>query len=209
VSKSEKPAVVYWLDNTLYLNITNRCSNSCFFCLKNYKRGVGGFNLKLQQEPTVAQIKEELGKVLNTRFWAGVVFCGFGEPTERLDVLLETTRWIRQHYGKPLVIRVDTNGHGCILNGGTQVVAELKAAGVDRVSVSLNAGDEKTYTDVCRPSFGGAYDNVLDFIRQAKSLLQVEATAVRIPEVDMKSVQAAAEDLGVALRVREYIPGFY
>jgi len=145
MAKNEKPKTVYWLDNKLYLNITNRCSNCCFFCLKNFKRGVGGFNLKLADEPTISQIECELSQVLGMRNWDEIVFCGFGEPTERLDVLLEVARWIRQHYGRPLRIRVNTNGHGYLLNQGRDVAAELKAAGVDKVSVSLNAGDRETY----------------------------------------------------------------
>ena len=80
------------MENKLYLNITNRCSNCCFFCLKNFKRGVAGFNLKLAEEPSFEQITGELDEVLNMRNWSEVVFCGFGEPTERLDLLLEIAR---------------------------------------------------------------------------------------------------------------------
>lgn len=209
MAQDNKPKTVYWLDNTLYLNITNKCSNSCFFCLKRYKRGVGGFNLKLAEEPSVNQIIGELGEVLNMRSWNGVVFCGFGEPTERLDTLLEVTRWIRQHYGRPLQIRVNTNGHGYVLNPGRDVGKELKAAGVDKVSVSLNADDKGTYMEICKPTFPDAYEAVLDFIRKAKLVLEVEVTAVRLPEVDLAKVQAVAEGLGVKFRVREYIPCFY
>ncbi len=209
IAKDEKPKAVYWLDNKLYLNITNRCSNSCFFCLKNFKRGVGGFNLKLTEEPSVDPITGELEGVLGMRSWAEAVFCGFGEPTERLDVLLAVARWIRQHHGRPLKIRVNTNGHGCVLNGGRDVAAELKAAGVDRVSVSLNAGDKETYEQVCKPTFEGAYEATIDFIKRAKPVLQVEATAVRMPEVDLAKAKAVADRLGVEFRVREYIPCFY
>ena len=205
----ERPRTVYWLGNTLYLNITNQCSNNCYFCLKRYKRGVGGFNLKLPQEPSATQITAELSEVLNMRSWDGVVFCGFGEPTERLDVLLEVARWIRQHYGRPLQIRVNTNGHGIALNAGRDVAGESKAAGVNKVSVSLNAGDKETYMEICKPTFPDAYEAVLDFIRKAKPLLQVEVTAVRVPEVDIAKVQAVADGLGVVFRVREYIPCFY
>jgi TatD family-associated radical SAM protein len=209
MAKDEKPKTVYWLDNKLYLNITNQCSNCCFFCLKNFKRGVGGFNLKLAEEPTVAQITGELGQVLGMRNWDEMVFCGFGEPTERLDVLLEVARWIRQHYGRPLRIRVNTNGHGYLLNPGRDVAAELKAAGVDKVSVSLNAGDSETYMEICKPTFAGAYEAVIDFIQKAKPTLQVEATAVRMPEVDVAKAKAAADCLSVEFRIREYIPCFY
>ncbi|HMK94061.1 MAG TPA: TatD family nuclease-associated radical SAM protein [Candidatus Limnocylindrales bacterium] len=209
MAKDEKPRTVYWLDNKLYLNITNKCSNCCFFCLKNFRRGVGGFNLKLDEEPTVIQIIDELGQVLAMRNWDEVVFCGFGEPTERLDVLLEVARWIRQHYRRPLRIRVDTNGHGYLLNRGRDVATELKAAGVDKVSVSLNAGDRETYVEVCKPTFAGAYEAVVDFIEKAKPVLQVEATMVRMPEVDVAKAKAVANGLGVEFWVREYIPCFY
>jgi GTP 3',8-cyclase len=206
---NEKPRTVYWLNNTLYLNITNRCSNSCYFCLKRYKRGVGGFNLKLDSEPNAAQIKAELKEVLHMRSWVGLVFCGFGEPTERLDVLLEVTRWVRQHYGRPLQIRLDTNGHGYALNPGRDVVAELKAAGVDKASVSLNAGDKETYVEICKPIFPDAYETVRVFVIRAKLEIEVEVTAVRVPEVDLAKVQSFADTLGVKLKVREYIPCFF
>ena len=207
--KNEKPTTVYWLDNTLYLNITNLCSNCCFFCLKNFKRGVGGFDLKLSEEPTIETIICELGKVLSMRNWAEVVFCGLGEPTERLDVLLQVARWIRQHHGRLLSIRVNTNGQGCLLNPGRDVAAELEQAGVDKVSVSLNAADRETYDEICKPTFVCAYEAILDFIERAKPFLEVEVTAVRMPEVDVANVKVVADGLGVRFRVREYIPCFF
>jgi cyclic pyranopterin phosphate synthase len=206
MAQTEKPATVYWLDYTLYLNITNQCSNNCYFCLKRYKKGVGVFNLKLTQEPTKEQIISELSKVLQLRNWDGLVFCGFGEPTNHLDVLLEVARWIRQHYGRPLELRLDTNGHGYVLNRGRDVASELKAAGIDKVSVSLNAGDAQTYGEICKPTFEGAFGAVLDFIEKAKLVLEVEVSAVRLPEVDLSLVQAVADVLGVKFKVREYIP---
>ena len=203
------PRTVYWLDNTLYLNITNQCSNSCYFSLKRYRRGVGGFNLKLNQEPSVAQITAELAEVLHMKSWSGLVFCGFGEPTQRLDVLLEVARWVKQHYGRPLQIRVDTNGQGYVLNRGRDVIAELRAVGITKVSVSLNAGEKETYKEICKPTVPEAYEAILDFICKAKLVLGIDVTAVRLPEVDLAKVQAVADGLGVNLKVREYIPCFY
>ena len=143
------------------------------------------------------------------RNWAELVFCGFGEPTERLDLLVEVSRWVRQHHGRPLKIRLNTNGHGYLLNKGRDVAADLKAGGIDRVSVSLNAGDKETYVQVCKPTLEGAYEGVIEFIEKAKPILHVEATAVRIPEVDVASVKTVAEGLDVGFRVREYIPCFF
>jgi GTP 3',8-cyclase len=209
MAQNRKPTTVYWLDKTLYLNITNHCSNSCYFCLKRYKSGVGGFDLRLEAEPSVVQIIADLTEVLHMRIWDELVFCGFGEPTERLDVLLEVAKWVKQNYGKTLQIRLDTNGHGYMLNPGRNVAAELKAAGVDRVSVSLNAGDRETYNEICKPIFLEGYKVVLDFIEKTKLLLNVEVTAIRLPEVDLAKVKVVADGLGVLFNVREYIPCFY
>jgi TatD family-associated radical SAM protein len=207
--REEKPRTVYWLGDNLYLNMTYRCSNNCVFCIRNFRNGVGGFNLKLSKEPSVANVISELEEVINNRNWNEIVFCGFGEPTERLDCLLEVTRWIRRHYGKPLVVRVNTNGHGYALNAGRDVVAELKAAGVDKVSVSLNAHDEETYNEVCKPRFAGAFAAVLEFIEKAKGKLDVEVTAVTTPEVDLHKVEDLAKRMGVKFRLRVCIPCFW
>jgi TatD family-associated radical SAM protein len=210
VSSVEMDAnIVYWLGENLYLNITNQCSNNCYFCIRNFKRGVGSFNLKLQKDPNLNEILGELQKVINARSWNEIVFCGFGEPLTRLDVVLEVSRWIRRNYGKMVTIRVDTNGHGDLLNPKRNVVEELKKAGVEKVSVSLNAHDNATYIQVCRPKFERAFESVLDFIRKAKELLNVEITAVRVPEVDISKVEKIAEKLNVKFRVREYIQPFW
>ncbi len=205
---NENPRTVYWLGNSLYLNITNRCSNNCWFCFRNFKQGVGGFNLKLKEEPTAAIVIAELEEALAGRRWSEVVFCGFGEPTERLDLLLEVTRWIRKRC--PIMpIRLDTNGHGALLNKGRQVAKELKAAGVTSASVSLNGYNEETYRENCRSEFPGAFEAVLEFVRAAKPEIEVEVSVVRMPEVDLEKVKAVADALGVKFRVRDYIPCFW
>ena len=202
------PSVVYWLGNSIYLNVTNRCSNSCYFCFRKFKTGIREFNLKLEKEPTLEEVIEELRKVINKKNCGEVVFCGFGEPLERLNLVLEVTRWVKKHYWK--TVRVDTNGQGYLLNKGRNVVRELKEAGVDKVSVSLNAHDKETYNQICKPVFEDAYENVLEFIKKAKEEgLETEATAVRIPEVDIVKVKELAERIGIKFAVREYIPCFW
>jgi GTP 3',8-cyclase len=208
--KSEKPSVVYWLDNNLYLNITNRCSNNCWFCFRNFKDGVGGFNLKLKTEPTLSDITRELEIGLSLRRWNEVVFCGFGEPTERLDVLLEVTRWIRNRSDGTITIRVNTNGHGYALNKGREVAREMKNAGVTRVSVSLNGYDEETYSSNCRPCFNGGFREVVKFVKEAlEAKLEVEVSAVRMPEVDIDKVERITKSLGAKFRIRDYNPCFW
>ena len=207
--QEERPKTVYWLENKLYLNITNKCSNNCTFCIRHFKKGVGGFCLRLEREPTSDQIISELKEVIFRRNWEEIVFCGFGEPTERLDCLLEVSRWIRQNYRRPVKIRVNTNGQGLLINSGRDVPNELKSAGVDKVSVSLNAGGKEVYQEICRPKFENAFDAVLDFILKAKKELEVEVTAVTIPEVDLQEIKATAEKMGLKLRLRQYIPCFW
>jgi TatD family-associated radical SAM protein len=205
----KSPSIVYWFGNNLYLNITNQCSNNCYFCLRNFKDGVGGFNLKLERKPAINEILTELQKVINLKNWREIVFCGFGEPLTRLDCVLEVSRWIRRYYGKIVTLRVDTNGQGYLLNKGHRVVEELKEAGIDKISVSLNAPDKETYMEVCRPLFENAFESVLEFIRKAKKVFDVEATAVALPELNLQKIAELAEKLGVRFRVREYIPCFW
>jgi cyclic pyranopterin phosphate synthase len=204
----QEPAVVYWLDNALYLNITKQCSNNCWFCFRNYKQGVGGFNLKLEKEPSAVEVISNLEKTLPLRRWSEVVFCGFGEPTTRLDVLLEIASWIRSNHSS-LPIRLDTNGHGYALNENRDVAQELKAAGVTKTSVSLNGYNDQTYNENCRPKISHGFESTIEFIRKAKAkTLEVEASVVRLPQIDVQKVKAIADELGVPVRIRRYHPGF-
>ncbi len=209
MTHEQKPKTVYWLDDKLYLNITNRCSNQCIFCFKNFKRGVGGFTLKLDKEPSFEQITMELEEVSNKRIWKQVVFCGFGEPTEKLDLLLEVSKYVAHNRSRLMTIRLNTNGHGYVLNPGRDIAEELREAGVKRASVSLNSGNEAEYNEVCKPSFHGAFNAVLEFIKMAKEKLDTEVTAVAISEVDLNKVEEVTRQLGVTFRIRPCVPCFW
>jgi len=202
----KSPSIVYWLGNNLYLNTTNRCSNNCYFCIRTFKEGVGDFNLKVNREPSTEEVIRELQNFINLKNWSEIVFCGFGEPLERLDCVLEVCRWIKKYYGKAASIRIDTNGQGTLINKGREVIGELKEAGVDKISVSLNAPDKETYNQVCRPTFNNAFGSVLEFIKRAKEVFHVEITTVAIPEVDTSKIGEIAKKMGVKFRIREYIP---
>ncbi len=209
MTDTQEPAVVYWLENHLYLNITNQCPNRCWFCFRNFKQGIGSFNLKLKGEPELDEVISALEKALPSKHWVEMVFCGFGEPTARLDLLLEVARWTKRHRPS-LQIRLDTNGQGYCLNNNRDVASELKVSGVSKVSVSLCGHDKKTYDENCRPTIEGAFEAVLDFIRKAKACgLEVDVSAVQIPEVDVPKVKAVAKQLGVPFRFRDYIPCFW
>lgn len=201
-------SIVYWVGNNLYLNITNRCSNCCYFCFRKFKSSIKGFNLNLEKEPIPEELIKELQKVKNRNNWSEVVFCGFGEPLERLDIVLIVSKWLKNHWKNS--IRVDTNGHGYLLNKGRDVIRELKEADIDKVSVSLNTHNKKIYNQICKPIFEDAFENVVKFIKKAKDEgIETEATAVAIPEVEITKVKELTEKIGVKFRVRQYIPFFW
>lgn len=191
-------AIAYRIRNTLYLNITNRCTNACSFCVRTWSDFVKGHRLWLEREPTVDEIIEAIG---DPSGYDEVVFCGYGEPTTRLDALVAVGRWLR---GRARRVRLDTNGHANLIHG-RDVTPELGEV-LDAVSVSLNAPDEETYQRLCNPSFGPkTFHGVVDFIRLAKAHVpEVTATVVAVPGLDTEACRRLCEELGVPLRVRQY-----
>jgi len=198
------PSAVYYLKNNVYLNITNRCTNDCYFCFRKFKSGIAGFNLRLGDEPSSSTLVEELKSMLCRRPCSEIVFCGFGEPTLRLDTILEVASWIDRKALKP--IRIDTNGHALLLYPKRNVAKELRDAGVSRLSVSLNADTKSIYNEVCRPRFPNAFEKALEFVRcSVDTGLDTEITAVSIPEINISRVREVAMDLGAKFRVRPYL----
>lgn len=123
----------------------------------------------------------------------------------RLSTVLEVTSWINENALKP--VRVDTNGHAFLLYPERDVITELKEVGVSRLSVSLNAHDKATYNEVCKPKFEDAFGKVLEFIECARdAVLDVEATAVTIPEIRISKMEKIASEMKVKFRVRPYSP---
>ncbi len=190
-----EPTIAYKIRDNLYLNITNRCSNVCTFCIRFHTDYVKGHNLRLMKEPTSEELIAQIGDP--TRF-KEIVFCGYGEPTLRLDVIKEVSQWIKQRGGK---VRINTNGHGNLINK-RNILPELQGL-VDSLSISLNAQDEETYNRLCRPLIKGAYQGVIDFIREAKRYIpHVVATVVEMEGVDIDACKRLAESLGVSLKIR-------
>jgi cyclic pyranopterin phosphate synthase len=196
------PNYVYWGGENLYVNLTNRCSASCAFCLREFTTEVYGYDLSLPGggEPEFADLVYAFECAFLDGAPAEVVFTGLGEPTLRLDVILTCLEWLGT---RRLPARLDTNGHAALVNPGRDVVRELVDAGLRSVSVSMNAHDEPTYDLLCRPTFTKAYRAVLRFIRECVDAgLDVTATVVAVPEVDLEAAVAVAADLGASFRVR-------
>jgi len=191
--------VVYAIRNSLYLNITNKCTNACVFCPKLTDYMVKGHYLRLGPEPSLNEIISALPDLSS---YKEIVFCGFGEATLRLDVLKEVARHLKE---KNMRVRLDTDGLANLVHG-RNVLPELRGL-IDCVSVSLNAADAKTYAKICPSKYGeSAYNTVKDFIRDAKACIpEIIATVVSMPGIDVEACRAIAEkELGVKFRVRDY-----
>ena len=196
--------LAYPLGDALYLNVTSACTLACTFCPK-IRDGdwiVGGFDLRLERNPSADEVWSAVERVgLAGR--EEVVFTGLGEPTRRLEVLLEVSH--RLEAAGVARVRVDTYGLAS-LREGREVPALLAAAGVRAVSVSLNAADAATYARICPSRFGeAAYAAVQEFIRAAvRSIPDVAASAVALPGLSESACRTVAESLGARFRWRPY-----
>jgi TatD DNase family protein len=190
-----KGEIAYKIRDNLYLNITNRCTNSCSFCIRFHSDYVKGHNLRLWDEPTEEEVKQAIGDPAQ---YQEIVFCGYGEPLLRLDLVKNVAQWIKLRNGK---VRINTNGHGNLIYG-RNILPELQGI-VDSLSISLDAQDKIIYDKICKPSFKNAYEGVLSFIREAQKFIpDIQVTAVTLPGVDIEECRRVAGDLGVRLRVR-------
>lgn len=196
--------VVYESGENLYINLTNRCPNSCDFCVRTECEKHYG-NLWLEREPdaeeVIAKIKQsDLAKYEN------LVFCGFGEPTERLETLLAVAKAVKE-YRPETVIRLNTNGQANLI-AGRDVTAEF-AGLVDMISVSLNAPTAEKYDKICHSVYGkAAFDALLDFavkVKETGVAVMFSVVDDAMPKEDIDACRAISEKLGVALRVREMI----
>ena len=195
--------ITYNIKNSLYLNITNHCTNRCDFCIRDHGTGLYA-SLKLEREPALDEI---LGDVLsqNLHKYKEIVFCGYGEPTCRLYDLLATCKKLREVTDTP--IRLNTNGHASLISG--EDTAPMFKGLIDVVSISMNAADPDTYYQLCHPKFGeDTYVGVLKFAREiSKYVPKVVLTAVEstIQTDDVDRCRRIAADLGAEFRLREYI----
>jgi TatD DNase family protein len=189
-------AVAYKIRDSLYLNITNRCTNKCSFCIRFHSDFVKGHRLRLAEEPGAEEIKAAIG---NPKDYKEVVFCGYGEPFLRLDAVKDVASWVKANGGH---VRVNTNGHGNLIHG-RNILPELVGI-VDTVSVSLDAHDARTYEKLCAPSFPNAFEEILSFIKEAKKHIpEVQATVVEMEGVDIEKCKGLAKELSIKLRVRK------
>jgi TatD DNase family protein len=195
----EETKIAYEIRDSLYLNITNRCTNECDFCVRNFTDFVKGHRLKLDKEPSA---KEIIAEVKNIDKYREVVFCGYGEPTLRLDVVKEVAKDVKE---KSKTVRLVTNGHGNLIN--KRPIAKELVGFVDKISVSLNVDTNEKYNKICKPQFGGnTFEEIKRFISECRDAgLDVEVTCLDLPQTDIERCEFIVEnELGVKFRLRHH-----
>ena len=196
--------ITYVVENALYVNVTNRCTNNCEFCIRKNGDGAYGSNsLWLEREPTEEQIIASVfSRDLSS--YSEIVFCGYGEPSIRLDTVVSVARKIKEKY--PIAVRINTNGHSSLYHGYN--TAPLYEGAFDCVSISLNTPSAERYDEICRPHHKGSYSAMLDFAKEVKKYVpKVILSVVKdfLTHEELEQCHAIAYTLGVYLKVRDYI----
>lgn len=193
--------ILYVYKKQVYVNLTNKCSGRCIFCVRNKKDGVGGNSLVLEKDPELTELKREID-AFSFDGYEELVFCGYGEPTCALENLIETAKYFKEHHSQK--VRVNTNGLGNLYHH-RDILPELVKV-VDSFSVSLNAPNEERYNELVRPPYEHAFDEVIRFAVEAKKLGRDVAFSVVtiLSEEEINQCQAFAGKLGIPLKVRRY-----
>ncbi len=197
--------IAYTWGNGLYVNLTNRCTNRCDFCVREQGAGIyGSDSLWLEREPTKEEALEAILAKEPAKY-KEIVFCGYGEPTCRLEDMLWIAKELKSRFDLP--IRVNTNGQASLIH--KKDTAPLFQGAIDTVSISLNAPNAREYQAICHSCFGeAAYAGLLDFASKVKHYVPHTVFSVvrgSMPEADLEACVALAKELGVEIRIREMI----
>lgn len=199
----KRMTILYDVDGKLYINLTNKCPCNCTFCIRHNGDGAyGSDSLWLEHEPSLDEIKAAFAKVDMSKY-KEVVFCGYGEPMERVNEVVAVGEFVKAAYGD-VTVRLNTNGLGDKIHGTP--TAKLLQGAVDIVSISLNSYCKEKYNEVTRPKWDDAFDSMLSFAADCKTYIpQVVFTVVDvIPPEDISRAKALAMSIGIPLRVRKY-----
>lgn len=194
--------ILYPLYGNLYVNMTNRCPCACTFCLRQNSDELNGSgSLWLEREPSVEEVKAEFDH-FPPESYKDLVFCGYGEPTERLEDVLEVAEFAKKKFGKK--VRINTNGLASLIHG--KDVTPMFEGKIDEVSISLNTPDPQEYLELTRSKFGPeSFEAMLKFAKDVKkyvpevTMTTVETTISKDAEEKCRKI---CEELGVTYRIR-------
>ncbi len=194
----EKPApkIAYQIRDSLYLNLTLRCDADCIFCDRKGEAMVKGHNLHIEKEPTSEELIREIG---DPKQFKEIVFCGYGEPTIRLEIVKKVARYVKENGG---MTRLDTDGHGNIINH-RDILPEVKGL-IDAVSISLNSTDPAEYAKLMGTPNGKQWESMIEFAREAKDYIpRIYMSVVGVDGLDVESTKEFVEKkIGTEFRFR-------
>jgi len=205
--------LIYSINNevspeTVYVNLTNACTNKCVFCLREQKDDVCGAEMWHDDEYTLDDIIEQFEKYTPTP--KQVVFCGYGEPFLRKEMMKAFSKYLKDKY-PTIKVRVNTNGHANAIYR-TNVIQEFKGL-LDEVSVSLNSDNVDQYDRICNPRIKNAHEEVLKFIKACvDSEIETVASVVTgfsTEKINIENCEKLATELGAKFRNREFIENGY
>ena len=191
----------YEIDGNLYINLTSKCSNDCSFCVRNEHASYFGHKLWLSREPSADEVLARIPQDISR--YKEYVFCGFGEPTVRIDTLCEIGAELKK---RGAVVRLNTNGLGSMI-AKRDISADLARA-VDKINVSLNEASAEDYVKLCKPAFGAAaFEGLQDFAKKcaARGIDTWFSVVDIIGAEKIQKCREIAANCGVTLRVRPYI----
>lgn len=196
--------ILYEVYNNLYVNLTNKCPCKCTFCLRQGRDEMNNSgSLWLEREPAVEEVKAEFLKFDMSKY-GEVVFCGFGEPTERLDAMLEVAEFVKEKYNK--TVRVNTNGLGDLVN--KKNTAPMYKGKVDIVSISLNTPNKERYLELTRSKFGiESFDAMIKFASEVKHYVKevvLTTVSTTLTEAEELECQKICDKAGVTYRIRPW-----
>lgn len=198
IGSKPKVSFVYRIGNSLYVNVTNRCNADCIFCDRKGEAVIKGYNLKMNksEEPEADEYIKLIG---DPKQYKEIVFCGYGEPTIRWDVVKSVAKFVKENGG---TTRLNTDGHGNFINK-KDITPELQGL-IDVVSISLNSTDPIQYSQLMRVK-PEMHNEMLEFSRKAKNYTRVVLSIVGLSEIDKeKAKNLAINELGVEFRERGY-----
>ncbi|MBQ9733952.1 MAG: radical SAM protein [Clostridia bacterium] len=198
--------ITYIVDGSLYVNMTNRCSNRCEFCIRNNGDGAyGSDSLWLEREPTLKETIESVFSHDLTAF-PELIFCGYGEPSYRLPDAVAVARAVKEKHPS-IRIRINTNGHSDLI--WNKDTAPMYEGAFDVVSISLNTPNPQRYQEICHSKFGEeSHSALISFAERVKCYVpKVILSVVRetLTEAEIEECQRIADKAGVTLRIRDYI----
>ncbi len=196
--------ILYEVYENLYVNMTNRCPCACTFCLRQTMDEMNhSGSLWLEREPEVEEVIAAFDRFDMTKY-RELVFCGFGEPTERLADLLKVAEYAKKTFG--IAVRVNTNGLSDLI--WEKDTAPMYEELVDTISISLNTPDPEEYLKLTRSKFGiQSHAAMLRFAGNVSRyvpnvvLSTVETT---ITEAEENQCREICSRLGVTYRIRPF-----